>query len=83
MPRNRYTGLQIPRSKAHFCKLAGSKNGIDLYTVQRLLGHKTIAMTMRYSHLAVDNFKDAVSILDKKPTCDHKNDHSETNPSIG
>src|SRR5262249_7071879 len=26
--------------------------GVDIRTVQELLGHKTLAMTMRYSHLA-------------------------------
>jgi len=26
--------------------------GVDLRTVQELLGHKTLEMTMRYSHLA-------------------------------
>jgi integrase len=36
------------------------QNGTDLYTVQKLLGHSTIAMTERYSHLAKDNFKSAV-----------------------
>ena len=26
------------------------QNGVDLYKVKELLGHKTIAMTMRYAH---------------------------------
>ncbi|WP_223295552.1 tyrosine-type recombinase/integrase [Granulicella mallensis] len=26
--------------------------GIDIYTVGKLLGHKSLSMTMRYSHLA-------------------------------
>ena len=26
--------------------------GVDIRTVQELLGHRTIAMTVRYSHLA-------------------------------
>jgi site-specific recombinase XerD len=26
--------------------------GVDLWTVQELIGHKTVAMTVRYSHLA-------------------------------
>lgn len=31
------------------------QNGVDLYLVQRLLGHKTGEMTRRYTHLAPDN----------------------------
>lgn len=41
------------------------QNGIDLYRVQRLLGHKTGEMTRRYAHLAPDNLKDSVAILDQ------------------
>jgi integrase len=39
-------------------------SGVNLYTVQRLLGHSTIAMTERYSHLAPDHFKKAASTLE-------------------
>ena len=35
-------------------------NGIDLTTVKELLGHKTIAMTMRYAHLAPSHKEKAV-----------------------
>lgn len=38
--------------------------GVDVRTVQELLGHKDIRMTMRYSHLAPDHMRKAVSILD-------------------
>jgi site-specific recombinase XerD len=38
--------------------------GVDIRTVQELLGHKDIRMTMRYSHLAPDHMKNAVRILD-------------------
>jgi len=38
--------------------------GVDLRTVQALMGHKTIQMTMRYSHLAPENLKGAVEKLD-------------------
>ncbi|GHT95243.1 integrase [Alphaproteobacteria bacterium] len=37
---------------------------VDLYTVQKLMGHSTISMTERYSHLAPDHFKKAVSMLE-------------------
>jgi site-specific recombinase XerD len=38
--------------------------GVDLRKVQELMGHKTIAMTCRYSHLAPQHLQDAVSKLD-------------------
>jgi site-specific recombinase XerD len=34
--------------------------GAPLYTVQRLLGHQTSAMTERYSHLAPDHLRETV-----------------------
>ncbi|MGE3550917.1 MAG: tyrosine-type recombinase/integrase [Geobacter sp.] len=37
--------------------------GADLTTVSRLLGHKSLAMTLRYSHLAPDHLKKAVDLL--------------------
>jgi integrase len=38
--------------------------GIDLTTVSRLLGHKDIKMTLRYSHLAPSHMVKAVDVLD-------------------
>ena len=38
--------------------------GVDIRTVQELLGHKDINMTMRYSHLAPDHMRKAVCVLD-------------------
>jgi integrase len=37
--------------------------GVDLYTVQRLMGHKDITMTQRYAHLAPEHLDKAVSVL--------------------
>ncbi|MDR2724008.1 MAG: site-specific integrase [Holosporaceae bacterium] len=39
-------------------------NGVDLYTVQRLMGHKDITMTKRYAYLAPEHLDKAVSTLD-------------------
>ncbi|MEW6675413.1 MAG: site-specific integrase [Nitrospirota bacterium] len=39
--------------------------GVDLRTVQQLLGHKDIKMTMRYSHLSPGHLQEAVVKLDK------------------
>jgi integrase len=38
--------------------------GVDIRTVQDLLGHKTISMTVRYSHLAAKHTLAAVERLD-------------------
>ena len=40
--------------------------GVDLKTVQELLGHKSIEMTMRYSHLSPSHKKRAVNLLDRQ-----------------
>ena len=39
--------------------------GVDLNTIRELLGHKSLDMTLRYSHLSKDHKMRAVSILDK------------------
>ncbi|MCF8082883.1 MAG: site-specific integrase [Deltaproteobacteria bacterium] len=41
--------------------------GTDLYTVKELLGHSTIALTERYSHLAPENMQAAIKVLDEEP----------------
>jgi integrase len=38
--------------------------GVDLRTVQELAGHKTIAMTVRYAHLAPEHNQAAIEKLD-------------------
>ncbi len=38
--------------------------GVDLLTVKELLGHKTMAMTLRYAHLSCNHKKQAVKALD-------------------
>jgi len=40
--------------------------GIDIKTVQELMGHKSIEMTLRYSHLSPSHKQRAVDILGKK-----------------
>jgi site-specific recombinase XerD len=35
-------------------------NGVDLFTVGKLLGHKTIRQTQRYAHLAPDHMRNTV-----------------------
>lgn len=38
-------------------------NGVDLTTVSRLMGHKSLAMTLRYAHLAPNHLSKAVNVL--------------------
>jgi len=38
--------------------------GASLKSVQELLGHATIQMTMRYAHLSPEVKRDAVALLD-------------------
>ena len=37
--------------------------GIDVRVLQQLLGHKTLAMTMRYTHLAPEGLRAAVKLV--------------------
>ncbi len=39
--------------------------GVPLKAVQELLGHASLAMTLRYSHLAPEVSRDAVRLLDR------------------
>jgi site-specific recombinase XerD len=39
--------------------------GVNLRTVQILLGHKDLRMTMRYSHLSPEHLKEAFNVLEK------------------
>lgn len=39
--------------------------GADLRTVQELMGHKDITMTLRYSHLSPGHLREAVARLVK------------------
>jgi integrase len=40
------------------------ENGVDLYTVKKLMGHSTIAMTERYSHLGNNTLQNAVRVFE-------------------
>lgn len=40
--------------------------GATMHSVQKLLGHSTIAMTERYAHLAPSSLNEAVSLLEEK-----------------
>ena len=41
------------------------QNGVDLYRVKDLLGHKTLSMTARYAHHYPESLRESVHVLDK------------------
>jgi integrase len=49
----------------HTCASWLVQGGVPLLEVAKLLGHSTIAMTERYAHLAPENLKAAVCVLDR------------------
>jgi len=62
-------GIDDPRLQIcfHSCRHSYAswmiEQGADLYTVQKLLGHKTNIMTQRYAHLSENRLKDAAKAL--------------------
>jgi len=52
--------------------------GVDLYKVQRLLGHKSPTMTQRYAHHSPESLRDGVLILEQHhPPALSQNYHTE------
>ena len=43
------------------------QQGVPLYTIGRILNHKSLEMTARYAHLATNNLKGALEILAHRP----------------
>jgi integrase len=64
-------GVDDPRERVFFHSLRHTyaswlvMEGVDLYRVKELLGHKDLTMTQRYSHLAPDTLRGAVDILEE------------------
>jgi integrase len=64
-------GITDPRNKATFHSLRHTfasrlvANGTDLYTVKELMGHSTLAMTERYSHVSNESLELAVKRMEK------------------
>ncbi len=63
-------GVTDPRQKVVFHTLRHTfaswlvEQGVDLYSVKELMGHGTLAMTERYSHLSPDKLRRAVKALE-------------------
>jgi integrase len=79
-------GVTDRRSKVIFHTLRHTyaswlvQQGVDLYTVKELMGHSTLAMTERYSHLrkenltnAVKKFEDGMQIAEKSSAAKIRN----------
>lgn len=62
-------GIDDPRLKVcfHSCRHSYAswliEEGVDLFTVQKLLGHKTNVMTQRYAHLSENKLRGATQVL--------------------
>jgi site-specific recombinase XerD len=53
--------------------------GVDLPTIQRISGHKTLAMVLRYSHVSGAHIDAAIAALDRtipEPAVENQNDAS-------
>jgi site-specific recombinase XerD len=42
------------------------KSGVSIYTVKELMGHSSVSVTEIYSHLQVEDLKQAVNIFNRK-----------------
>jgi integrase len=55
----------------HTCAAWPVSNGVSMIELRVLLGHSTIKMTERYAHLAPENLRKAVSILENRSVSGH------------
>jgi len=56
----------VPHVLRHTCASRLVQGGIDLRRVQMWLGHQTLSMTMRYSHLATNDLDRCVVVLERQ-----------------
>jgi len=54
--------------------------GVDLRTVQELMGHKDIQMTMRYAHLSGDHKRQAIAVLEQRFSGEKSHQISQQQP---
>lgn len=64
----------VPHILRHTCASRLVRGGVDIRRVQMWLGHQTLAMTMRYAHLATNDLDVCVPILERRapPTPDQE-----------
>lgn len=58
----------VPHVLRHTCASRLVQGGIDIRRVQMWLGHQTLAMTMRYAHLATNDLDPCVGVLERRST---------------
>jgi len=63
--RNRVVFHTLRHTFASWLALEGNLGGNSILTIKELLGHKTLAMTERYSHLIPDMKRQAVLSLEQ------------------
>jgi integrase len=56
--------------------------GVDLRTVQELMGHKSITMTMRYTHLSPDHKRAAIETLESRFSAKSPATFHNTQPAV-
>ncbi len=61
------TSIQLPKGQAahalrHTFASHFVMNGGNILTLQKILGHSTVVMTMRYAHLSPDHLQDAIKL---------------------
>jgi site-specific recombinase XerD len=59
--------IQLPKGQAaHVLRHSFAShfvmNGVNILTLQKILGHSTVVMTMRYAHLAPEHLSAAVNL---------------------
>ena len=59
-------------SLRHSCASWLVNKGVELPVIAKILGHKTIAMTMRYSHVGNESVRDAMKLLNQQQPVSHE-----------
>lgn len=70
----------------HTCASRLVMAGVDIRTVQEIMGHKTLTMTMRYSHLSEGHLNEAINRISKgefSERTDTKTDKSKSDVREG